>query len=62
MRAGAAGVDKVDVIDLQVGSPGPQRSSEVVVGGVILALALCDGNGVRCKATCIGGLSVDGQS
>lgn len=59
LRARTAGVDEVDVVHFQVGSPSPQCGGKIIVGRVILALALCDSDSVRCKAARVGSLSVD---
>jgi hypothetical protein len=62
LGARATGVDNIDVVHLQVGCPSSQGSSEIVVGGVILTLALCDGDSVGGKAARVSGLSVNGES
>jgi hypothetical protein len=62
LGARATGVDNIDVVHFQVGCPSSQGSSKIVIGGVILTLALRDGDSVRSKAACVSSLSVDGQS
>lgn len=58
LGARATCIDKVDVVHLEVRSPGSQSGGEIVTSGVILTFALCDGNSVGSKAARVSSLSV----
>lgn len=61
LRALAASVDEVDVVDFEVIVPGAQGGGQVVVGDGVLRFALGDGDGVAAVAAGVVGVAVDGE-
>jgi hypothetical protein len=60
LRTRSPSVRKVDVVDLKVGGPGTESGSQVIVGDVVLAELLRNGDLVSGIACGVGGITVDG--
>lgn len=61
MGARPSGIDKIDIVDLEIWRPGSQSGGQIIVGRVVLALALGDSNSVRGEAAGIGRFSVESK-